>query len=50
MLQAWTGLGPDQLAGSNINSPENCIFMNDLDHIRFGGFIFYFDKVEVGNH
>jgi hypothetical protein len=48
MLQAWTGLDPDQLAGSNINSAENCIFMNDLDHIRFGGFFFYFDKDEVG--
>jgi hypothetical protein len=50
MLQAWTGLDPHQLIGSNINSPENAIFMNDLDHNQFGDFFFYFDKDEVRNY
>ena len=50
MLQAWTGLDPHQLVGSKINSPENAIFMNDLDHNQFGDFFFYFDKDEVRNY
>jgi len=32
--------GWQQLVGSNINSPDDGIFMNDLDHLRFGSFFF----------
>jgi hypothetical protein len=48
MLHSWTGIdirGPAP-ALSQLTSPENGIFMNDLDHIQFGSFLFYFDKVE----
>jgi len=45
MLRAWTGVDVRQLVGSKINSPENCVYMNDADHSKFGRFLFYFEKV-----
>jgi hypothetical protein len=46
MLRSWTGIDISGLVGSQINSPENGIYMNDVDHSQFGSFLFYFDKVE----
>jgi hypothetical protein len=46
MLHSWTGIDISGLVGSQINSPENGIYMNDVDHSQFGSFLFYFDKVE----
>ena len=50
MLHSWTGIGITNLVGTQINSPENGIYMNEIDHSQFGSFLFYFDKDEVREH
>jgi len=47
MLHSWTGIGISGLVGTQINSPENGIYMNEIDHSQFGSFLFYFEKDEV---
>lgn len=49
MLQSWTRVDISKLAGSNINSPENGIFMTASEHLDFGTFKFYLDKEAVSN-
>ncbi|KAJ7049609.1 hypothetical protein C8F01DRAFT_1182500 [Mycena amicta] len=44
MLGSWTKIDLDALVGSNINSPENGIFMTRDDHDYFRAFKFYLDK------
>jgi len=47
MLHSLTGIDINDLVGAKINSPENRIYMNHTDHLKFRSFLFYFDKDEV---
>jgi len=48
MFQSWTQIDLQALAGPNINSPANGIFMAMLEHQTFRRFGLYLDKDAVG--
>jgi hypothetical protein len=45
MLQMWTSYDIKKLSGKNINKPANAIFMTAAEHVYFGRFAFYLEKV-----
>jgi len=49
MFQSWTQIDLHALAGSNINSPANGIYMSNEEHQLFRQFEFYLDKDAVGS-
>jgi hypothetical protein len=49
MLRSWTGIDFMKPVGSNINSPENAIYMTSDEHDLFGRFEFYLDKEAVSS-
>ncbi|KAJ6511282.1 hypothetical protein C8R47DRAFT_1094439 [Mycena vitilis] len=44
MLKQWTRIDIKALAGSDINTPKNCINMTMQDHRAFGRFEFYLSR------